>query len=59
MRVYIIESEGTRSRRKWGGLLLRFQIGYLAPTLSAKIAEKDGAPASLAEETYWAGTTLL
>ena len=55
------KERGTRHevKRKVGGLLMRFQIGYLAPILSAKNVEKDGAPYSLTEETYWAGTTLL
>jgi hypothetical protein len=51
LRTYIIGCEGVRVKQKVGGLLMRFQIGNLAPTLSAKNAEKDGAPTSLAEET--------
>jgi hypothetical protein len=39
-------------KEKVEGLRARFQIGNLAPTLSAKNAEKDGAAAWLEERRY-------
>ncbi len=45
MLLYVTLSGWRKSSRKRRTKLSPFQIGNLAPTLSAKYAEKDGPPA--------------